>query len=288
MAQTDLTEQPVHLPGRGTTWIRRAQGPRGAPTLVLLHGLAATARLNWGPAFGPLAGHFDVVGIDQRGHGRGIRTDTFRLADCADDVVALADTLGIDRFTPVGYSMGGPIAQLTWHRHRDRVASLVLCATSGHFLAPRWQRGSAYVLPGLARLVGYAPNRAHHLMQERLLAGVNHPRLRDLIRREMAGTDPAAVMQAAGACARFSSHAWVGDIDVPTAVLVMTEDDVVSPHRQRSLAARIPLASVHEVPGDHVVCATAPDVFVPALVNACLDATSRGQAAVTAPPEPSR
>ena len=40
---------------------------------------------------------------------------------------------GIDRIIPVGYSMGGPIAQLVWRRHPDRVDGLVLCATSRNF-----------------------------------------------------------------------------------------------------------------------------------------------------------
>ena len=33
----------------------------------------------------------------------------------------------------VGYSMGGPVAQLLWQRHPDLVAGLVLCATSDRF-----------------------------------------------------------------------------------------------------------------------------------------------------------
>src|SRR4051794_41166201 len=108
--------RPVVLPGRGTTFVREAMGPPGAPTLILLHGLGATAALNWFPVFELLSEHFHVVALDHRGHGRGIRpTRRFRLADCADDVVALADQLGIDTFIPVGYSMGGPIAQLIWH-----------------------------------------------------------------------------------------------------------------------------------------------------------------------------
>ena len=39
------TDRDIELPGRGRTSIREAQGPEGAPTLVLLHGLAATGRL---------------------------------------------------------------------------------------------------------------------------------------------------------------------------------------------------------------------------------------------------
>jgi hypothetical protein len=41
------TDRDIELPGRGRTSIREVHGPQGAPTLVLLHGLAATGRLNW-------------------------------------------------------------------------------------------------------------------------------------------------------------------------------------------------------------------------------------------------
>src|SRR3954463_4494971 len=104
--------RPVLLPGRGTTFVREVEGPPGAPTVVLLHGLGATGALNWFSAFEPLGEHFRVIAIDHRGHGRGLRSRRrFRLADCADDVVALADELGIDTFLPLRYSVGGPIPQ---------------------------------------------------------------------------------------------------------------------------------------------------------------------------------
>src|SRR4051794_5248050 len=99
----------VDLPGRGTTFIRELAGPPGAPTVMLLHGLSATGGLNWVWSFRPLAGRYRVIAIDHRGHGHGIRTNRFRLADCADDVAALADQLRIGSFVAVGYSMGGPI-----------------------------------------------------------------------------------------------------------------------------------------------------------------------------------
>src|SRR5437764_9940193 len=120
----------VQLPGRGTTWVREAAGPPGAATVVLLHGWTATADLNWAPTYGPLSRYFRVLAMDHRGHGRGIRARRpFRLEDCADDVAAMADATDTDRFIVVGYSMGGPIAQLTWKRHRERVSGMVLCAT---------------------------------------------------------------------------------------------------------------------------------------------------------------
>ena len=71
----------VDLPGRGTTFIREVAGPPGAPTIALLHGLSATGGLNWVWAFAPLGRRYHVIAIDHRGHGRGIRTRRFRLAD---------------------------------------------------------------------------------------------------------------------------------------------------------------------------------------------------------------
>src|SRR5258708_4385199 len=107
----------VYLPGRGTTFVRRVKGPPGAPTLLLLHGWMASGGLNWFRVFDALGEHFDVIAVDMRGHGRGIRNGRrFRLADCADDAAATLDALGVGPVIAVGYSLGGPVAQLRWRR----------------------------------------------------------------------------------------------------------------------------------------------------------------------------
>src|SRR6478672_11153277 len=123
----------IELPGRGQTCVLDVPGPPGAPTIILLHALATTAALSWYPSIGALSRHFRVVAFDQRWHGRGITSEHFRLADCADDVAAVADALGIETFIVAGYSMGGAVAQLVWKRHRDRVEGLVLAATARNF-----------------------------------------------------------------------------------------------------------------------------------------------------------
>ena len=57
--------------------------------------------------YAPLSRRFRVLAMDHRGHGRGIHSRRpFRLQDCADDVAAVADATGTDRFIVVGYSMG--------------------------------------------------------------------------------------------------------------------------------------------------------------------------------------
>ena len=259
----------VELPGRGTTFIREKRGPIGAPTVVLLHGLSATGGLNWLWCFEPLASRYRVIAIDHRGHGHGIRTHRFRLADCADDVAALADALQIPSFIAVGYSMGGPVAQLLWHRHRALVNGLVLCATARNFRGHPREQAMFSLMPFITAGLRATPGVARRAVMSRVLqnrmAGVP---AREWIMDELQAGDPAAIAEAAGAIARYSSHEWIGDVDVPTAVVVTEHDRLVPPHRQRKLAASIPGARVFPVAGDHGVCVADPRVFVPALLNA--------------------
>lgn len=261
----------VELPGRGVTFVRERSGPAGAPTVLLLHGLSATALVNWFPAFGPLSRHFRVVALDHRGHGRGIRVARrFRLADCADDAVALADVLGIERFVAVGYSMGGPIASLATHRHPDRIAGIVLCATARNFARRGPQRRARVLAPVLSLASRAVPGAVWRASLRAMLIGrISDPELRALVDSDLKGTQPRAVLEAAGALNRFSSRTWIGELGVTAAVVVTERDSLVPPRRQHALAASIPGASVHSVDGDHSACVTRADLFVPALIEAC-------------------
>ena len=75
-----------------------------------------------------------MITFDQRWHGQGIRSPRFRLEDCADDVAAVADALQASTaYMVAGYSMGSLVSQLAWRRHPDRVAGVVLCASTPAF-----------------------------------------------------------------------------------------------------------------------------------------------------------
>jgi pimeloyl-ACP methyl ester carboxylesterase len=265
----------VELPDRGTTFIRDAAGPPGASTVVLLHGLSATGGLNWLWCFEPLSTRYRVIAIDHRGHGHGIGTRRFRLADCADDVAALAGVLGIEQLTAVGYSMGGPIAQLLWHRHRSLVTGLVLCATSRNFRSQRSQLAFS-LMPFITAALRSTPGVARRAVMSRILeqrmAGIP---AREWVMDEMQSSDPAAIAEAAAAIGRFSSREWIGEVDVPTTVVITEQDRLVPPERQRRLAASIPGARIVSVQGDHGVCVANPRAFVPALMQACSTVSSR-------------
>ena len=249
----------------------------GAPTLVLLHGLGVDADLNWFACYGPLSERYNVLAIDHRGHGHGIRTPRFRLADCADDVDALCAVLGRKRVIPVGYSMGGPIAQLLWHRHRERVSGMVLCATASRFVQTAGRQAAAAMGPAIAGFARLTPRALPYnpIVRQLLAARMSEPGLRNWVASRERRTDPTAVLQAAAAIGRFSSRDWIGGVDVPTAVVVTQFDRLVPRARQEELVARIGTATEHRVLGDHAVCVTRPDLFLPVLLEACAAVTGR-------------
>jgi 3-oxoadipate enol-lactonase len=91
------------------------------------------------------------------------------------------------------------------------------------------------------------------------------------------------VLQAGWSIGRFSSAKWIHEVNVPTVVVVTTHDTVVAPARQARLAQAIPGAEVVKVAGDHGVCVTDPQRFVPALLQAVqrVSAASTSRAAAT-------
>jgi 3-oxoadipate enol-lactonase len=264
----------VTIPDRGDMWIWDSPGPPGAPTVVLLHGWMSTAALNWCPAFEELSTRFRVIAPDHRGHGRGLHSNAaFRLEDCADDVAALIEALDVGSATAVGYSMGGPIAYYLLRRHPELVDGLVLCATAARFAGRPELSGVVQVVGrGVAWALGRIPQSlvrqgasrlAHPLGQKR--DGSPDP----WVVIEAEGGSPAAFVQAAAALNGLDARSWMPEIDVPTAVVVTTEDHTVSPDRQRWLAEAIPGATTYEVHGDHRACIDDAAEFVPTLLAAC-------------------
>jgi len=263
----------VELPGRGVTRVWECVGPPGAETLMLIHGVAATAELNWGKVLAPLGHHFRVVAADLRGHGEGIRTGSrFRLEDCADDIAALAGVLGIGRFVAVGYSMGGIVAQLLYRRHPALVSGLVLCSTAADVLGSPMEKLAALAMPTAAAALRWNPILrmvSAEVLGPALLGPIEDAEVARWARDQIGRTTLPTAVSAMEAVCEFSSVGWIGQIDVPTAVVITTRDTIVPASRQRELARAIPRASVYEVDADHAICITEPQAFARVLLKAC-------------------
>lgn len=260
---------PLELPGRETTFVRSVPGSPGAPTVLLLHGWTASADLNWYRCYEPLGERYRVVALDHRGHARGIRSrKTFKLEDCADDAAAALDALEIDTCIPVGYSMGGPVAQLLWRRHPERVQGLVLCATATHFSRSRVERLSFLGVSGLAALARLTPAQARRWLTEQVYLQRKVETWEPWAIQQASTHDWRAVLEAGRALGGFSSRDWLADIDVPTSVIITMRDGVVPLRRQIRLFETIPGAEAFRVDGDHDACVANADRFVPTLHRA--------------------
>jgi len=131
---TPSTERHAISSGVDLHVLRWEPPPQTAETQrswLLTHGLASNARL-WDGVARRLAtiGH-RVVTVDQRGHGQSSKPDDgYGVANCADDLALLIDTLGLDRPAVAGQSWGGNVVLELGHRHPDLVDQ-VACVDGG-------------------------------------------------------------------------------------------------------------------------------------------------------------
>jgi 3-oxoadipate enol-lactonase len=263
----------ITLPA-GRVVLRELPGPSGAATVVLLHGLGVTADVNFFRCYAPLGERYHVLALDHRGHGYGLRTRRpFRLADCADDAVAVADALGVETFIPVGYSMGGAVAQLIWRRHPDRVRGLVLCATASTFNATTTEQINFLGVTGLAALARLAPARLQHTVVERYRRD-RHADWAQWARDQTSRSDWRAILEAAAVLGRFRSDSWISGVAVPASVVLTAHDSMVPLGRQRHLAELLPNVVTFTVDGDHDAVAAVPD-FPLTLITAIDSVISR-------------
>ena len=245
----------VELAGRGEIFVREAGEPSSSrPTIVLLHGWTASADLNWFRAYGELAPLGHLLAVDHRGHGRGIRSiERFTLEDAADDVAALLRQLGVGPAVAVGYSMGGPISLLLWHRHPDVVSGLVLEATALEWRATWRERVVWRFMAAVEFVLRTGRNRGiiERALRDAVTASPDLEPLLGWLRGELRRGDPEAIADAGRALGAYDARPFASDVDVPTSVVITTRDRLVKPKKQRALARAIAGARLFELDGDH-------------------------------------
>ena len=254
--------------GIGRYWDQPPAGVAAA-TVLLLHGWAGTADLNWSAAYQPLlAAGFRVLSLDLLGHGLGARDRPFTLEAAADAAATLVRGAGVAKVVVAGHSMGGSVALLFARRHPDLTAGLVLMATQATWpgIPPRWMLLPAGRLAALAS----RPLLSHGA---RSILGTD-PQRNAWIHDELRPSSMRHLAQALVAMREFDARPWLNEITVPTIVLVTTRDTLVEPERQRHLAAQIPSAGIIEVEIDHSDPPSRPGPFperLVAAVRACLE-----------------
>jgi 3-oxoadipate enol-lactonase / 4-carboxymuconolactone decarboxylase len=136
-------------------------GPEDAPVVVFSTSVGATLEM-WDPQVRALADRFRILRYDTRGHGRSEVVDRpLSMDDLADDLAGLLDALGIAKAHLVGLSLGGMTGQTLAVRRPEKLASLVLMATSAYVPpAETWtQRAATVRAQGMATIADVVMGR---------------------------------------------------------------------------------------------------------------------------------
>jgi 3-oxoadipate enol-lactonase len=239
-------------------------GPDGPVPLLLVHGHPFD-RSMWGPQLRRFATERRVIVPDLRGYGASPGAVPEWPA-FADDLAALLEALRIDRAVVVGLSMGGQIALDLWARHPSRVAGLLLADTTAAGETPR---SHAERLAQAERLLAEGMDPYAVDVLYRMVSPAAPPAVAEHVLAMMRATDPTGAAAAQRARAdRPDRTRDLADVDVPTVVVVGSEDDFTPVAEAAAMAERIPGAELVIVDGAaHMPNLEKPEAFDAALAR---------------------
>lgn len=204
------------------------------PAVVLLHAATGSARV-WEYQWGPLAAAgFRVVAYDRRGYGRTVVDPGAPPTTAADDLIALADAMGLTRFHLLGTAAGGIVALDTALAFPERLRSLIVANSLGgvvdddyQALGRRLRPKEFSALPPDLRELGPEYRAADPAGTDRWLA----------LERQSRAPGAAPPVQRPKQRVTF---AMLEGLKVPTLLLTGGADMYTPPAALRLFAARIP------------------------------------------------
>jgi 3-oxoadipate enol-lactonase / 4-carboxymuconolactone decarboxylase len=243
----------------------RLEGRSNQPVLVLSHSLGCDHDM-WAPQIPDLLQHFRVLRYDTRGHGASsVPAGDYTLEQLGRDVLALADSLGIQTFALCGLSMGGAVGQWLALNAPDRLTALVLANTSPKFgPADIWEaRRRTAREGGMAALVDTTMQR--WFSADMLAEG--DPYVQS-VRSVFLGTDPAGYVACCAALRDVDHTKVLGKIRVPTLVIGGAGDPSTPWAEHGAILARdIPGAKAVQLPGAHLSSLGRPHSFTAAVLE---------------------
>ncbi|MFD2469820.1 alpha/beta fold hydrolase [Amycolatopsis silviterrae] len=217
--------QTVLLPS-GARIAYTDQGSQPKIPVLLVHGHPFD-RSMWSPQaeYAARNGHRVVV-PDLRGYGESTGPEVSGLDSFAEDLIGLADHLGLSRFVLGGLSMGGQIVMQTVRDHPERIAALLLADT---FAEPETAEGKTARNAAADRVLaegmaGYADELLPKMVSPATLR--ENPEVTAHVRKMM--HDAPAAGAAAALRARANRPDYrdsLQQVSVPTLVVVGSEDE---------------------------------------------------------------
>jgi pimeloyl-ACP methyl ester carboxylesterase len=241
----------------------RDQG-QGENALFFLHYWGGSSR-TWCEVIERLENDFRCIAYDHRGWGNSDSSPSgYRIEDLAHDAQGLIRKLGLRRYTLVGHSMGGKIAQLLASWRPAGLEALILVAPSPPvpMAVPEEQRKQM--------IEAYGTRQAVELLIEHVLTAVPIPeKLREMIIEDTLRGSPQAKRAWPEAGMIEDISAAVLNINVPTLVLAGENDQVERVATlEQELIPRIRDAQMRAIPrSGHLSPLEVPDEIAAGIRN---------------------
>jgi pimeloyl-ACP methyl ester carboxylesterase len=178
----DQTLTSVTAPDGRTLTVREGGDPGGVP--VLVHWGTPGSSLLYEPHIRDAEERgIRLISYDRPAYGHSTRLKGRTIADCAEDVTAVCDVLGVERLCVWGLSGGGPHALATGALLGDRVAATASLAGVAPFEAEGLDfiagMGEANIVSFNSALDGEEAHRAQHDVEAAELRSVTAEQLID-------------------------------------------------------------------------------------------------------------
>jgi 3-oxoadipate enol-lactonase len=236
---------------------RELDGPSDAPVLLMGSSLGTSLRM-WDRQL-PLAHQLRLVLFDHRGHGGSqVPPPPYEIEDLGRDVLELMDSLGIERASYCGLSIGGMVGMWLGANAPERIDKLVLICTSAYMPpASAWQERAAAVLEARSPEPVADAVVARWLTPEFAAA---HPELVAELRAMLVATDAEGYAACCGAIERMDLRGDLGRIQAPTLVISGAQDQA-TPVEHQTLIAESIRGAHHEVvdPAAHISAVEQPE-----------------------------
>jgi len=233
---------------------------KGTP-LMLIHGYPLDRSI-WDDVLPLLENDFDLILPDLRGFGESTTVSTpYSMTDIASDLAALLDSLGVEKTTLAGHSMGGYVALAFAKAYPNRVNGLVLVSSQAAGDASERKEGryktAADVAEKGVQLVADA-------MTDKLSPS---QRVRDIVRPLMAKQSVSGVTGALKAMAeREDLTSFIPSFKQPLILLHGDADELIPVDRAREIKSLLPSAHLVELSGvGHMPMVEMPEQTVEAL-----------------------
>jgi pimeloyl-ACP methyl ester carboxylesterase len=216
----------------------------GPETILFSHGLLLSGKM-FEAQIDYFKARYKCVIYDHRGQGRSeVTTDGYDMDTLTEDAKALITTLNLGPCHMVGLSMGGFVAMRMAARNRELLKSLILIETSAEIEPNKFKYNLLHTIVRYFGVKAVVNKVMPILFGQSFLKDSSRADQVAEWRNEILSNKKTIIKAVSGVINRQSVIRELGNVPVPTLVIVGDEDLATTPEKAKKIKLKIPQASL--------------------------------------------